>query len=65
MDPVTVLLILLVSFVACAVAGASVAKEKGREPLEGVIYGAFVRSDRYRGYRFAADQANVTGRQSN
>ncbi len=40
MDPLTVLLILLVSCVACAVAGASVAKEKGREPLEGVIFGA-------------------------
>ena len=40
MDLLTVLLIVLVSCVACAVAGASVAKEKGREPLEGVIYGA-------------------------
>ena len=40
MDPLTVLLILLGSCVVCAVAGASVAKEKGREPLEGVIFGA-------------------------
>jgi len=40
MDPLTVLLILLGSCVVCAVAGASVAREKGREPLEGVIFGA-------------------------
>ncbi len=40
MDSLTVLLILLGSSVVCAVAGASVAKEKGREPLEGVIFGA-------------------------
>lgn len=40
MDPLTVLFILLGSCVVCAVAGASVAKEKGREPLEGVMFGA-------------------------
>ncbi len=40
MEPLTVLFILLGSCLVCAVAGASVAKEKNRDAVEGVLFGA-------------------------
>ena len=40
MEPLTVLFILLGSCLVCAVAGASVAKEKNRDAIEGVLFGA-------------------------
>jgi len=40
MEPLTVVLILLSSCFFCAVVGASVAKEKNRDALEGILFGA-------------------------
>ena len=40
MEPLTVLFILLGSCFVCAVAGGSVAKEKNRDAVEGVLFGA-------------------------
>ena len=40
MEPLTVLFILLGSCLVCAVAGGSVAKEKNRDAVEGILFGA-------------------------
>lgn len=40
MEPLTVLFILLASCLVCAAAGASVAKEKNRDAVEGILFGA-------------------------
>jgi len=40
MEPLTVLFIFLGSCFVCAVAGGSVAKEKNRDAVEGVLFGA-------------------------